>query len=310
MEGVTRDSFCTLMTRRNLVSCWISPFVRISTGVPRRARLQEKVRLFLDSGLPVVAQIMGTDIGRLCGTAERLAELGVAGVDLNCGCPTPIVVRNGAGGARLRDPQWIHDALVGLRRACPACGVSVKLRAGFADPAEMSQILPAVRAAAPDFVVLHFRTVAEMYRKVDGGLERLARARELLPDVPLLGSGDLFTPEDALAMYRQTGVDGIAPARGLLKNPWLLRDIEALCRGEAPPAHDQAEAIGFLVDLATLALESGSRHHGFVMQQAAYLFGREQPIFATLVRCRNLPEVCQVLKDATQSEFIGPVCTF
>jgi len=298
MEGITAGSFCTVMGRRGLVRCWITPFIRISTGTPRRARLKERIAELTATGRPVVAQLMGTDAAKISAAAERLCDLGVAGIDLNCGCPSPTVVGHGAGGARLRNPQWIHDTLAQLRRSCPSCGVSVKLRAGFADPREMNDILPAVRAAAPDFVVVHFRTVAELYAEVSDGWDRLARARELLPDVKLIGSGDLFSAADALALHRRAGVDGVAPARGVLRNPWLLRDIEAACRGEAIPPHPPRAKIEFLAELASDAEIRGVQRTGFVLNLAANMFGENHPLFRRLTACRDLAEIGGALARA------------
>jgi len=295
MEGVTGGSFCGVFTRHGFVRCWITPFLRVSTGVPRRTRLIRHIREFLDTGVPVVVQLMGLDIGRLCATASRYSEIGVAGIDLNCACPAPIVLRNGAGGVRLQHPDWIRRALCELREACPHCGISVKLRTGFESPEEFSRIAAAVQDTGVDFVILHFRTVRELYRPVRGGLQRLARARELLPDTKLLGSGDLFSAEAALAMYRAAAVDGVAPARGMLREPSLLRRIEAACRGEeAPPSVSRIEL------LRDIALESGrsdSSYNGFIIKLAGWFFGRDSELFRQVVQCGSLARTIEFLRE-------------
>ncbi len=297
MEGVMGHPFCHTMAKQSLVRCWLTPFIRISTGVPRPSRLTHRLEPFTATNLPVMAQIMGTDIAKLRDSARRLADLGVAGIDLNCACPSKIVVGNGAGGARLKNPNWIHEAVGAIRQACPDCGVSVKLRTGFDSPREMDEILAAARSANPDLVILHFRTVAEQYRKVPDGWTRLARAKELLPDIPLFASGDLFSPSHALDLYRQTGVDGIAPARGLLKNPWLLRDIECACQGKPVQEHTDTDKLAFLQTLATAGLQEGVIKSGFVVEFAANLLGSSHPTFQTLVRHRNLRDLCEYLES-------------
>jgi tRNA-dihydrouridine synthase len=237
------------------------------------------------------------DIPLLTATAQRLAALGVVGVDLNCACPSKTVLGNGAGGALLRRPAWIHDALVALRKACPELGLSVKLRAGFACPDEMPAILAAVRAAEPDFAILHFRTVAEQYAKVPNGWERLARARELVPDMPLLASGDLFTAADALQVWRECGVDGVAPARGMLRNPFLLQDIERACQGKPPCPASPAAFVALLADVAADANHAPDTHHGFVVELASHILGRKSGAFQQLVACRNLGEAIELLAE-------------
>ncbi len=304
MEGVTDGSFCRVMARRGLVRAWVTPFIRISTAVPRPARLCERLDpFFAPAAGPVVVQLMGTDIPLLLATAERVAELGAAGVDLNCACPSKVVLANGAGGARLRDPHWIREALGGLRRAVPGLGVSVKLRAGFADSAtELPAILAAVREAHPDFVMMHFRTAHEEYRAVPDGWRRLAAAKRLLgPDIPLLGAGDLFSAAAALDMWRQTGVDGVTPARGLLRNPWLLREIEAACGG-APTTPDRApaqtERAAFLRELVETSAAADEWRPGFVLELARNLFGVESPLFAALAAARTPDAMLRLLLAA------------
>ena len=173
---------------------------------------------------------MGIHADLIAATAARCCKLGVAGVDLNCGCPSKTVVGSGAGGAKLRDPQWLNECLTKMRAACPGRGVSVKIRSGFADPAETAEIVPAVVQAGVDFAIMHFRTVQESYGKVADGYQRIARAKNLAGDTPILASGDLFTVADAAKAWEVSGCDGVAPARGLLSNPFIIADIMHTCR--------------------------------------------------------------------------------
>lgn len=298
MEGITVGSFCRVLSRRGLVDCWITPFIRLTTGVPRRSRLLRKLACYHETGLPVVVQIMGHDIPLLAATASRLAELDVLGIDLNCACPSKTVLANGAGGALLRRPEWIAQALAALRAACPGTGLSVKLRTGFADPAEMPDILAAMRVGQPDFAILHYRTVAEEYRRIPGGWERLAEAKERAGDIPLLASGDIRTVDDALRLWHETGVDGVAPARGLLRNPHLLRDIQRACRGLPPEPASRRERIELLADIAADAERAADTHHGFILEFAARSLGRSDPLFDRLAVCRNLGEARALLVAA------------
>ena len=317
MEGITRGSFCTVMAERGLVRCWITPFIRVSVGVPGRGRLRERLREFMATGLPAMVQLMGTDIPTLSATAARLLDLGVAGIDLNCACPARKVLRNGAGGGRLRELRWIREAVAALRRVCRDNGLSVKLRTGYDHPSELPAIMEAVRAGEPDYVVLHYRTVTESYRAVESGWDRLAQARERFPDVRLLASGDLFSVRDAVTVGRRTGVDGVAPARGILRNPWLLRDIEEACGGRledervsnpvCAPAGAATEGarrmpraslscsgpenrsrIGFLRDVALRSRRAETARPGFVLELARHLLGPEHRHFAELSACPTL----------------------
>ena len=294
MEGITAGAFCAVMSRMNLVSVWLTPFIRVSEGVHRPARLRDRLRPF--SPLPVIAQIMGTDIPLLAATAARLAaEPRVIGIDLNCACPTAIVVANGGGGGRLRHPQWIRDALEALRAACPATGISVKVRVGLESDDELPSICQSIGEGRPDFVVVHYRTVKEQYRPAPRGLERLARARAWLPGLALFGSGDLFSVEAAARMFAVAAVDGVTPARGLVANSWLLRDIEEDCRTGTVPVRTDAEKRGFLVQLIAEAARTGTWRRGFVLEVARHQFGREHALFERLLAADSADAMLEVV---------------
>lgn len=308
MEGVTEGSFLSAMSDRRFVTAWFTPFLRISTGIPRRSRLQHWLEPFLHTGLPVVAQIMGTDSAKLAAVAAALHAIGAVCVDLNCACPSPTVISNGGGGRRLQDPDWIARTLGAMREACGNHAVSVKIRVGFDSPDELPAIAAAVRSAQPDLVFCHFRTVRELYRPIPDGLQRLAKARELLPDCLLFGSGDLFSAEDAMAMRRLCAVDGVIPARGLLQNPAILRDIHDHCAGIGPRPLSVTERIIFLLDIAAASGRRPGGSHGFVLRIAAGLFGRESIFFHALAQCRNLRLATACLNHALaeQERAAGP----
>ncbi len=233
---------------------------------------------YLGTGLPVIAQIMGTDGGRLAKAAQGLREQGATAIDLNCACPSQIVVSNGAGGARLREPAWISETIAAMKAAVD-CPVGVKVRMGFESPTEFAQrIAPALRDARPDFVTVHFRTVREGYSRIDDGLERLAEARRLLADIPLVGTGDLFTVEDAVRMRDSCGVDAVAPARGLLRNPRLLDDLSEYLSNGTSREWNSVEKHALVREFQ----EQGASL-GFLLQMAANILGRDSQDFKELV---------------------------
>ncbi|MGN0866300.1 MAG: tRNA dihydrouridine synthase [Oligosphaeraceae bacterium] len=274
MEGVTTGNFLSILTRHGWVRAWWTPFLRISVAVPRRARLQAWLAPYRATGLPCIVQLMGTDTRKLVSAARILRELGAAAIDLNCACPSEIVVRNGAGGARLADPSWIGETLTQLKEALD-CPVGVKMRTGLQAPEEFPRRLaPVLDAARPDFLTLHYRTVQEAYRPVPRGWLRLKEARELLPDIPLVGSGDLFTPQDALRMAEECRVDALAPARGLLKNPRLLTEIRQTLRGESPAPWTPEDKQQLLREF-----QQENTPLGFLLQMAANLLDKDSPQF-------------------------------
>ena len=282
MDGVTEGAFLEAMSKRGWVTAWITPFLRISTGVPRRARLQDWLRPFQETGLPVIAQLMGLSSAKIAATAGRLAELGVRGVDLNCACPSPTVVSHGSGGARLKTPEWLGEVVAAVRRECAPLPVSLKIRTGYASVDEFPVILQMVKEAAPDMVTIHFRTVSEMYDDIPDGLARLRLARELLPDQLLIGSGDLFTPADAVRMLEETHVDGLAPARGLLRNPSLIPEILLTLRGQPMSGLSLREKLEFLFDISCPDALKPKTRNGFVLRMTRTLFGEDSELFQEL----------------------------
>ena len=164
--------------------------------------------------------------GRPAGRPARSRTLEPALVDLNCGCSIPKILRSGCGAALLQDPVLIRDIVAAIREACPA-PVSVKIRSGW-DASSLNYLEAASRAVegGAALVTLHPRTRAQGF----GGKACLEHLRELKAalEVPVIGSGDLFTPEDALAMRAATGCDGVMFARGALGNPFIFAAARAL----------------------------------------------------------------------------------
>ena len=278
MEGVTTGEFLRVLTRHGWIRAWWTPFLRISVAVPRRARLQSWLSPYLECGVPVISQIMGIDTCKLARAARELRHLGAAAIDLNCACPSPIVVGNGAGGARLRHPGWMRETIHAIRSEVD-CPVGIKLRIGFDSPEEFREsIAPAIRDASPDFVTIHFRTVREGYQRIEDGLERLAAARGLLPEIPLVGSGDLFDADSVRKMLEYCHVDAVAPARGLLRNPRLLVDVERALRNQPTDPWGDQEKHALLQEF-----QMKGSHLGFLLQMAANLFGRNSDDFRKTV---------------------------
>src|SRR3974390_1660850 len=115
------------------------------------------------TGRPVIAQMIGNDIPSLVRTARELQQYPIAAVDLNLGCPAPVVYRKCAGGGLLRDPKHV-DAILGALRDAIHIKFSVKTRIGFESSEVFSELLPIFRKHSLDLLTVHGRTVKEMYR--------------------------------------------------------------------------------------------------------------------------------------------------
>ena len=181
------------------------------------------------TGQPVVAQLIGNDIPALVRNAKLLQQYSVAAIDLNLGCPAPIVYRKCAGGGLLREPQKI-DAILGALRDVVTIPFTVKTRIGFDSPAEFDTLLPLFAKHPIDLLTVHARTVVQMYRP-GVRYDLIAQAaREL--KCPVLLNGNVFSAAQAQQLVAVTGVRGLMIGRGAIRNPWLFDQIRAQMRGE------------------------------------------------------------------------------
>ena len=118
MEGIMTNDYCRAMMEFDLLPAWITPFIRISHSTPRTKKLEGRLKPFRP--IPIVAQLMGTYREHLAATARILSELpGVLGVELNCACSSPTVVRSGSGSAHLRRHRCM--GCTAIRPTVPAC---------------------------------------------------------------------------------------------------------------------------------------------------------------------------------------------
>lgn len=189
---------------------------------------------------PLGIQLFGDDPAVLASAAELVRDDGEL-LDLNLGCPVNKVVRSGAGSALLRDPLKVGRIVAAVRRSTDL-PLTVKIRSGW-DQRTLN-FLEVSRVAVEegvDAVALHPRPRSQGFSG-QADWEQIARLKEALP-VPVIGSGDIFTAADALAMVDKTGCDAVMIGRGGYGNPWLIRDILAKQQGKEPEPPTAAERL-------------------------------------------------------------------
>ncbi len=172
---------------------------------------------------PLGVQIFGSDPNVLSEAARIVTDKGADLVDINMGCPVKKILRTGAGGALMRDHSKIASILKSVRKAT-SLPLTVKMRSGWShDEINVLNIARVVQDCGADAVVLHPRTVNQGF----GGRadwSHIASVKRSL-DIPVVGSGDIRGPEDARNMLDVTGCDGVMIGRGVLGNPWIIRDV-------------------------------------------------------------------------------------
>lgn len=193
---------------------------------------QNVLRSILENptGRPAIAQIIGNDPAALVRAAIELQKYPVAAIDLNLGCPAPVVYRKCAGGGLLREPKRIDAMLGALRQAITSVKFTVKTRIGFDDTAVFDELLPIFARHQIDLLTVHGRTVAEMYR-TEVRYEFIAHAVRSMP-CPVIANGNIYSPARAADVLRSTGAKGLMIGRGCIRNPWLYDQIRAHLKGE------------------------------------------------------------------------------
>jgi tRNA-dihydrouridine synthase B len=174
--------------------------------------------------------LIGNDIPALVRTANVLQEFPVAAIDLNLGCPAPIVYRKWAGGGLLRDPQRI-DAILGALREAVRIPFTVKTRVGFASVEEFDDLLPIFMKHSLDALTVHARTVVQMY-KLPVHYALIRQACEVMP-CPVIANGHVYSAAQARDLLERTGCRGLMIGRGVIRSPWLFPQIRQHLRGEA-----------------------------------------------------------------------------
>ena len=208
-------------------------------GAGARERTAEIMALSDDEG-PVGIQLFGSDLAEMAESARLVEAQGADLVSLNFGCPVPKVVKHNGGSSLLREPPLVQaiTAAVVLATRLP---VVPKIRIGW-DSASVNavEIASRLEQAGASALVVHGRTRAQGYTgKADW--DCIAKVKRPVR-IPVIGNGDLFTPQDIELQMRQSGVDGVMLGRGAMGNPWLFQRALSLLDGGVDPGSPSAEA--------------------------------------------------------------------
>ena len=228
MQDVTDLAFWRLMTRYGGADLYCTEYFRVHPD----SRLDRDILASITenpTGRPVVAQMMGNDIAVLVRAAKELQEYPIAAVDLNLGCPVPVVYRKCAGGGLLRDPARV-DAILGALREAVTIPFTVKTRLGFDDPAVFDELLPIFAKNSLDLLTVHGRTVREMYRSAVH-YDYIARAVAAMP-CPVVANGNVSSAQSAAEVLTLTGACGLMIGRAAIRNPWIFQQIRQQRSGE------------------------------------------------------------------------------
>ncbi len=239
MEGLLDFVLRDILTRVGGVERCVSEFIRITdTLLPERVFLRYVPELLhggkTASGVPVRPQLLGSDPACLADNAARLAALGPDGIDLNFGCPSPVVNRHRGGSALLDEPELLYRIVLAVRQAVPAhLAVSAKMRLGLNDDTRAEECALAIEAAGAGELVVHARTKKDGYRP-PAYWERIADIRRVVR-LPLVANGEIWTMTDAQRCREVSGCHHLMLGRGMVANPALAQSILALDAAQPQP---------------------------------------------------------------------------
>ena len=192
----------------------------------------EKTKLLLDMDgekRPIAVQIFGSDPSTMAYAAKYVSKYADI-IDINMGCPAPKVVKNGDGSKLLLNIDLIYDIVKAVVEATDK-PVSVKMRIGWDSKNIVAvEAAKAIEKAGASAITVHGRTREEYYSGHSNW--NIIKDVKDAVNIPVIGNGDIRTPQDALRMFEQTGVDGIMIAREALGNPWIFRDVISFLNNE------------------------------------------------------------------------------
>jgi tRNA-dihydrouridine synthase B len=236
MAGITNLPM-RLMARDCGASLTFTEMVSVN-GLTREGRKSFDLLKSVPEDRPLAMQLFGDDAQMLAEAARLVEEHGEM-IDINMGCPVRKVVGTGAGSALLREPLKVAGIIREVRRAT-TLPFTVKIRTGWVCGDDtFLEIGRIAQEEGCDAITLHPRSRAQMFE----GKANWSRIAELKQQVkiPVIGSGDLFTPQDVVAMINETGCDAVMVARGAMGNPWIFREALSLLEGETPVPPTAAE---------------------------------------------------------------------
>lgn len=261
MQDVTTLPFMRLLGKYGVPDLLFTEYFRVHGHSTLETHIVDSICQH-DTGRPVFAQLIGESLPDLERTVEAIeqAELPVAGIDLNMGCPAPKVYKKNVGGGLLREPAKV-DEVLGCLRAAVKGRFTVKMRIGFDSDEHFEAILDLIEKHKVDLLSLHARTVKEAYRS-EVHYEYIKRAAERVP-CPVLANGNVTSVNKGQWVLDTTGSDGLMVGRSCIRNPWIFRQLREHFAGEPIFQPTLGDVRAYIEDLVLATSRPGleGRHH-------------------------------------------------
>lgn len=252
MAGITDRPFRTIVAgcgAGNLIA-----EMAAVNAIQRKNPKSYQIANVKDEPYPVVVQLVGNNPELFAEAAQLVTELGARSIDINMGCPVKKIVNNNAGSALMKDPKRAAEIIRATVAATPL-KVSVKFRKGWDnDHVNAVEFARMCEDNGASYITVHGRTRAQGY---SGEADwNIIKAVKEAVKIPVIGNGDIDSPQKAKEMMDFSGVNGVMLGRALLGNPWLLNSVHAfLCHEPQPPEPDVADIRDMLLRHLALLVE-------------------------------------------------------
>jgi nifR3 family TIM-barrel protein len=271
-------------------------------------RKMEKMLASTPEDRPLGIQLLGKEPDYLKRALEILEKHKFDVIDFNAACPVKKIVANGEGASLLKEPKKLKELLKVLveRSGVP---VTVKIRAGW-DDSSINAKEAALNAedAGISALFIHGRTRAQKY----SGAVNYSVIKEVKEaiNIPVIGSGDVLSPQAAIRMLNESGCDGVVMARGAMGNPWIFREVAELLRsGEIPPRPGTDEIINVMEEHLRLHINLHGLTHGIKTFRKHFVWYTRglrgiKPLRVRAMRARSLDEMKEVINLIISDEQI------